>query len=350
MSTLLSFSLVILLIVFFHELGHFAVARAFGIKVKVFSVGIGPKLISRIDKKGTEWRLCILPLGGYVEMVEGKKAKNIKDSFDNKTVFQRLMVVLAGPMASLILGWVVFFGVFSYFGAKQAPNFAVAGVGEVLPNSPADIAGLKQDDVIINIAYADKKQDIKSFLDVYNIVQSAGVNPMILKVKRGDVVKDLNVVSRAVIDSQTNKVVYRIGFKTKPAKTIALTIGESFDKANVVTGYSLMSIYKGVVTIFTEGIGENIGGPVKIAQVSGQAGRAGIEYLLSFIAMLSINLAVINMLPLPIMDGGRALLLLIEGIVRKPVPKKITQNIMIFSVWFIMLFFVFITLKDLGLI
>ena len=350
MSTLLSFSLVIVLIVFFHELGHFAAARALGIKVKVFSVGIGPKLISRIDKKGTEWQLCILPLGGYVEMFEGEKAKNIKESFDNKTVFQRLMVVLAGPMASLILGWVVFFGVFSYYGAKQAPNFAVDGVGEVLPNSPSDMAGLKQDDVIINIAYADKKQDIKSFLDVYNTVQSAGINPMIIKVKRVDVTKDLNVVSRAVIDSQTNKVVYRIGFKTKPLKASPLTIGESFDKANVVTGHSLMAIYKGFVTMFKEGIGENMGGPIKIAQVSGQAGRAGIEYLLGFIAMLSINLAVINMLPLPIMDGGRAVLLLIEGIMRKPIPKKITQNIMAGSIWFILLFFIFITLKDLGLI
>ena len=350
MFTLLSFSLVIVLVVFFHELGHFLVARLFGVQVKAFSVGIGPKIISRTDKHGTEWKLCLLPLGGYVQMLEGEKTKNIKSSFENKTVTQRLLIVLAGPIASVALGWIIFFGIFSYHGAKEQPNFTIEGIGEVVKNSPAHIAGLQRNDVITKISFKDRVFDIKTFHDVYMATQIAGKTPMQVHVARNDAVKVLEISPRAVIDERSAKVVYRIGFMAKPLKVKKLTIGQSLSRATSVTVKSLTMIYDGLINMFKNGIGDEMGGPLKIAQVSGDAGRAGFEYLLGFIAMLSINLAVINMLPLPIMDGGRALFLCVEGIFRRPLPKKITETIMMASVWFMLLFFIFITLKDLGVL
>ncbi len=348
MSTLFSFSLVIVLIVFFHELGHFLVARACGIKVKAFAVGMGPKILSRVDKHETEWKLCILPIGGYVQMIEGDEAKNTSDLFDNKPVWKRLSVVLAGPLASLLLGWILFFGVFAIYGTKESPNYLADGIGEVLKDTPAQSAGLQYGDVITQITVDGKVKATNNFYDVYVTVQNVGKKPMVLTVKRGDKIKYMPLISRAVLDERTNKIVYRIGFKAQPLKTKKISIGESLSKANQVTVHSLTMIYDAVIRMFKEGIGEDMGGPIKIAQISGEAGRAGMEYLWGFIAMLSINLAVINMLPLPIMDGGRALLLMIEGVFRRPLHKKITETIMLISVSFMLCFFVFITLKDLG--
>ena len=348
--TIVYFSIVIMVLVFFHELGHFLFARVFKMKVDVFSVGMGPEILSKIDKYGTKWRLAIIPIGGYVKVLEGSENKNQQGSLESKPVWQRMIMVFAGPVFSVLLGWIIFFGMFGIWGKPTMADYSQKGINKVVVGSPAEISGLQTGDIITEITSNGKVHKITSFYNMYNAIQQTGEKQSILTVKRAG--NDIKIkITPRPYNTEKGDVVYRIGVTAHPLEYKEMTLLDSFSNANDVSIRASLAIYNGIIDMFKNGIDkENVGGPIKIAQMSGQSGDMGLFYLLQFMALLSINLGILNMIPLPILDGGRLVLLTVEGIIRRPLPENLVNPIMAFSVVLMIVLFVFITMVDIGIL
>ncbi|MFL2659932.1 MAG: M50 family metallopeptidase [Alphaproteobacteria bacterium] len=350
MNQLLSFIVVILVLVFFHELGHFLFARLFKMKVEVFSIGMGPEIISRRDKKGTIWRLALIPIGGYIKLLEGKANKDIVGSFESRPIWQRMIMVLAGPAFSILFGWLIFLSSSIIWGKAYIPNYNEVGINKVVVDSPAQKSGLKTGDIITSIVLDDKKYKVNSFYDIYNIIQKSGSNKIKLIVNRNNEELKLFITPKAYTNNK-DEIVYRIGVSSPQLLYKKVGFVESFKIANEVSLRAMIAVYNGIIDTFQNGIkSENVGGPIKIANISGQSIDMGIIYFLHFMALLSINLGVLNMIPLPILDGGRIVLLMVEFVIGRPLPDKLINPIMLISVLLMLILFFFILALDLGII
>jgi len=333
---LLSFLVIISLIVFIHEFGHFLVARLCGVKVDEFAIGFGKKLFSWRDKKGTQWKFCLLPLGGYVKMHGDRNAASIADpelvakmseeekkiSFVGKNVWQRMAIVSAGPIANFILAIFLFTVLFKINGI----NKVLPIIDEVLPNSAAYESGLKKGDEIIAI----EEKKISEFDQIREYVILAKERELNFEIKRGEKILALKISPKIEVrkDFFGDEVkLATLGISAASVDHRNLNIIQSFGEASKETYKISIAVFKAVGELITgQRSVKELGGPIKIAKYSGKTVDMGIMVVLWFMAMISINLGVMNLLPVPVLDGGHLFFYAIEAVRRKALSQK-TQMI-----------------------
>jgi len=318
----ITFLIVLSILVFIHELGHFTVARLLGVKVYVFSIGFGKKLISK-QWKGTEWSFSLIPLGGYVKM-KGQEdlnpilANNDNDSYNVKTPFEKILILLAGPLANFLLAFVLYIGI-----GLLGNNHLTATIGKVVENSPAQKAGLMVNDEIIKI----NEYVIKTWDDLSVIIKDSD-NPLKFYVKRDGKIKTL-IIRPQLSDSENmfkEKIKKRmIGIAPAP-KVVKIFYSpiESLSFAYDKTIESSKMIFLGVQKLI-QGIipSSEIGGVISIGTVIADASQSSFIALLTIMALISVNLGVLNLLPIPALDGGHIMFNLYEMITRKKPSDKV---------------------------
>ncbi|QER41524.1 RIP metalloprotease RseP [Thermodesulfobacterium sp. TA1] len=334
MLTVIIALLVIGVLIFVHELGHFIAAKLMGVKVEVFSLGFGPKILG--FKKGeTEYRVSAFPLGGYVKLY-GEHPETLpsvveKDkAFAFKKTWQKAFIVVSGPLANFILPVLLFWFLFWVSGSYLLST----KIGEVLPDSPAEKAGLAPGDEIIEV----NGKRVKSFDELVLYLKSKEtVNEVLLKIKRGSQVLEVKLVPETkegynVFGKKTH--VPFIGVKSTQEivhqkhgfiEAFKLAIEKVID-ITTLTFIALFKLFTGDLPFST------LGGPITIGKMAGDTAKLGFYPLLSFTALLSVNLGIINLLPLPMLDGGHLVIFSIEAIRRKPLSLK-TQEL-IFKIGF----------------
>jgi len=352
------FLIVLTILVFVHELGHFLVARYNNVRVEVFSVGFGAELFGFHDSHGTRWKFSAIPLGGYVKMFgEGEiiagegndKERNLTEeekavSFYHKRLGQRAAIVFAGPLANFIFAIIVLAGLFF---ASGAPNL-LAGVGTVQSGSAAEKAGIAAGDRVIMIA----GQDVKWFKDLRQIVIENPNTPLSMEVVRNNTQLTLIATPdvKVVDDGGIEKEVGLLGITPDPEMVEYTNLGP-LDA--VVMGaertYGLtLRILSAVGLMITGSVSkEELGGPLRIAQMSGQMAQGGLASMVFFLAALSINLGLINLFPIPMLDGGHLLFYSIEAIMGRPVNEKAQEYSFRFGLILVLLLMVFVTWNDL---
>ncbi|MFV9927149.1 MAG: RIP metalloprotease RseP [Candidatus Midichloria sp.] len=335
MEQLLWFIIVISIVVFVHEFGHFYFARYYGIEVQKFSLGFGPALFKYRDKKNTEWVLSAIPLGGYVKLhgddvdpsfVDPEKIRNMskeeKDkSFYCKSLKQQALVVFAGPLANYILSFLCFAAVFMMIGV---PTLDLK-INSVQEHSVASAIGLKQNDRIIEI---NNQKIING--EEFKRVLNSGEEEICLKFLR---------------DNQEFSIQFKLPFEENRTRILGVIFETKIEKATVIKAFtnSAKHIYfmskamlAGIFDIVRGESGlENIGGPIKIAEYSSKSASQSFDSFIWFIALISLNLGLVNLLPIPMLDGGRLLFYFIEAINGKPLNKN--TKIVAFRIGFIIL-------------
>ena len=336
----LAFLFVLTVVVFFHELGHFLVARWCGVKVKAFSIGFGKEIYGFEDKHGTRWRVAWIPLGGYVKFMDDDNAASVpspdaiakmtpeerEGSFHAKPVWKRAAVVAAGPAANFILAIIIF----TLWYMVQGVYSTDARVDMVLENSPAAKAGLMAGDVIVEI----EGQKIESFEHVQRIVGTNLGTPLTFKVDRGGatlekiVVPEVRSEKDAKGDKQSMVVigVRRAGTKDDlrvhypgPVEAVVLAVDRTQFIVTSTLGY-LRDV------VLQKQSGDQLGGPVRIADIAGRVAQNGAEHLIHLAAFISVSVGLINLFPIPLLDGGHLMFYAIEAIRRKPLSEG-TQEI-----------------------
>ena len=320
------FVIVLGILIFFHELGHFLVAKYFGVRVLKFSLGFGPKLVGK--KIGeTEYLISIFPLGGYVKMLgedgdetdEPLSPEEKMKSFSNKHVLKRIAIVAAGPIFNLLLALVIFCGFYLIAGTQVMTS----EVGQVRTGSPAEKAGLSKGDVIVAI---DGKP-LETWTEIKGVVQESAGKPLEFTVKREGnllvltVVPEISVVKN-IFGEEVKSALIGIVAAGKFKEVILGpwdSLKEGLRKTWEITRLTCLTVVKlfqRVVSIKT------LGGPILIGQMTGQLAQENWIYLFPFMAVISINLGILNLLPIPILDGGFIIFLLIELVSRKPLNVK----------------------------
>ncbi len=352
-----AFIFTISVIVFVHELGHFLVARWCGVKVEQFSLGFGPKIFGFIDKKETEWKFCILPFGGYVKMYGDSNGASLPDfsllkkmpanlrkiSFLGKNVYQRFAIVAAGPLANFFFAILVLTAIFFANGKTKVEPI----ISEVLGESAAQEAGLMAGDKILAV----NEKLISDFNEVRQIVVQSDSDELNFKILRDE--NELQIAVKPKVKEQQaafgEKVKARmVGIAANQVSTQELNLWQSFVCANAETFRISTAILQGVGQLITgkKSIKE-LGGPVKIARYSKESMNKGIIVLAWFMSLISINLGVMNLIPLPVLDGGHLLFFIIEAIRGKPLSPKIQQIAFKIGLSLVLALMIFATFNDL---
>jgi regulator of sigma E protease len=326
------FLAVLTVLVFVHEMGHYLVARWCKVRIQVFSIGFGPEIYGLNDKHGTRWKFSAIPFGGYVKMY-GEQSPDSADpddhppmteedkavSFYNKTLGQRAAIVFAGPAANFIFAILVLAGLFCFLGQPYTPP----DIGTVVESSAAERAGLKAGDVFKRIG----SEEITRFEQVQRIVQLAPAQPLTIVVER----KGQPVTVTATPDSvevQRFGSTQRIGQLgvTRPTGDMVLVRYDPFTslwKATERAASLTVDILDALGQIISgHRTAEELGGPVRIAQISGDMAQAGLVMVIQFAAILSINLGLINLFPIPMLDGGHLVFYGIEAIRGRPLGER----------------------------
>ncbi|MCX5693483.1 MAG: RIP metalloprotease RseP [Candidatus Omnitrophica bacterium] len=326
MLSLVSFIIVLSILVIVHEFGHFIVAKKMGVRVEKFSIGFGPE-IAGVTKGGTRYCISIMPLGGYVKLAGETGAEGVKGEkweYLSRTVGERVRIILAGPLLNYILAFLIFSFVF----IVGNPTLT-AKVGKVMPGYPAESAGLKAGDNIINI----NGKDVIYWEDITNIVHASKNQEIKLLVNRDGGQINIMVMPKYQEISTI--------FGSKKSVSI-IGIAPSDEVVYVKYGF-IKSIYMGADKLWTLTyitcralwasitgaipIKESMTGPIGIFYITGQAAKLGLVYLLQLMGILSASLAIFNLLPVPVLDGGHILFLAIEKIRKKPVSLKMQENV-----------------------
>tara|TARA_B100000686_G_C16684663_1_gene913985 strand:+ start:77 stop:1183 length:1107 start_codon:yes stop_codon:yes gene_type:complete len=367
MNFIIPFLILITVVVFIHEYGHYYFAKKFGVGVTDFSIGFGKEILGWNDKSGTRWKICWIPLGGYVkffgdrnvfsqseqlELINKYNEEDRKKLFILKPLYQRSIIVAAGPIANFVLAIVIFTMINLFIGKDMTP----AIIDEVQKDSPAFQAGLKKNDKIISI----DKNKVESILEVSTLINTSTSELIEFKVLRNS--ENLSIMVKPNFveakDSLGNKVNKRmVGIKLSlinnqlqkerlpPSKAIYY----SFKEVWFVTITSLKYLGK---IITGSGDSSQLGGPVKIAKITGQVAEHGLIPFLSVMAYISISLGMINLFPIPMLDGGHLMFYSFEKILGRPLTQKTQENffrIGLFFLFSLMFFVTFNDLKDLGL-
>lgn len=331
----LAFLVVLSIVVFVHEFGHFIVARLCGVRVLEFSIGFGKKLWSGKDKKGTEWCLRAIPMGGFVQMfgdadatsakadkkVKKLSAKEKKVAFPFQPVWKKISIIFAGPATNYIFAIFLMTGILMVYGQIKIPPV----VGSVKEDSPAELAGLKANDRIIAI----NGSEVGSFSDIKRWIVLAPSTDLTIIVDRAGEKLTLN----AKIATKTEDRV--LGVQSKP---IAEGDVEAMSFFPALKDSSLMAWNMTVDTlvylkqIFVSNRSpEEMRGPLGIAEASGDAARGGVLTFLVFLVQISIGIGLINLFPIPLLDGGQIVVYIIEGVRRKPMKEKILEKALTFG-------------------
>ncbi len=323
---LLAFSALILV----HELGHFIVAKLNGIYVEEFAIGMGPKLFG-VKVGETEYNLRILPFGGFVKMLGEEDESDDSRSLNAKTPIQRILVMGAGAFMNYVLALIIFIGL------AMSSGFAENKVASVVPNSPAQEIGIEQGDEFLKI----DGNKIHTTDDFRMGLALAKGNPVELEIKRGN-----DVLTKTVQPILNESRMYQVGISyalvEKP--TLLQGIKQGFNETRSLVSQSFIAL-KTIVT-GEANLKTDVGGPVTIIKMSGQAAKAGANTLLWFMAFLSVQLAVFNLLPFPALDGGRIFIELIQMIIRKEIPAKYIEAVNTVGFMLLMGLMVLVTIKD----
>ncbi|MDR0477548.1 MAG: RIP metalloprotease RseP [Desulfobulbaceae bacterium] len=327
MTTVFAFILVLGLLIFVHEIGHFLVAKACGIRVLKFSLGFGPRLVGKTIGD-TEYLISALPLGGYVKMLgENPDEQELSQeeravSFSHKAVWQRFLVVFAGPACNFLFPIVLFWMIFLAAGVPYPVDSGV--IGQVNDHSPAAQAGLKAGDRIVTI----NGNKIATWQDVLDGIKGSDGKALTITVMRGQVSQQMMVTP--VIDSVKNFYGEEVGkrymigivkddekrlIRVGPLQALSDAWRQSWDYVKL-TVIGFVKIVQRVIPA------SELGGPILIAQIAGQQMERGWMNLCFFIGLLSVNLAVLNLLPVPVLDGGHLFFLTLEGIRGKPLAER----------------------------
>ncbi len=326
LRSVLAFLVVLGVLVFVHEFGHYAAARWRGVHVEVFSIGFGPAIVTWRDRVGTVWKLAWLPLGGYVKMHGQERAEDVSDEvrakwmpgkvFHEKGVGSRAIVVAAGPIANFLLAMVVFAALFATAGRPVIMPVA----GGVLPDSAASRAGLQVNDRILSI----DGQPIKSFADIQSIVSAHPAEKLTLTIKRGDQTMTVPVLTESRMSGDTK--VGMLGIAGGQVEYQRVSLPEALVGGVTQTWDITRDTIVGVWQMITGQRGtEDLGGPVRILQLSGAVAEQGPLNLVQFIALLSVNLGLLNLFPIPVLDGGHLLFYLVEALRGRPVPQRVQE-------------------------
>jgi regulator of sigma E protease len=313
------------ILIFVHELGHFLVAKWLGVVVLRFSLGFGPKLWG-FQRGETEYRLSAVPLGGYVKMLgeeneEEVPPEQMERSFANQSVGKRASIVFAGPLSNLLLALVIFTAIFAISGIP----YLTTEVGSITADSPAFRAGIQADDKVLEI----NGKPMANWDELSQTIQDEGKKPLTLKLQRGEQMLTVEVVPELrKLPNLFGEAVERpvIGVtasgKTEVLKVNPLSAGyHSLLQTWNLTRLFFLTIIKLVQRVLPM---DTLGGPILIAQMAGQQAQEGLLNLVYFLALISVNLAVLNLLPIPILDGGHLLFFAVEAVLRKPLsPRKI---------------------------
>ena len=328
---IIPFLLVMTVIVFFHELGHFALARRFGVKVDVFSIGFGREIIGWTDRHGTRWKIGWLPLGGYVKFVDDENAASAPaagarecddpGSFHCKPLWQRALIVAAGPLANFVLAIVIFAGLYSIAGVPVMEPV----VNQVMPGSPAEKAGIRPGDRIVSI----DGETVESFLDISNIVALKAGRQVTVVVERGGVKVPLvvRIGEREISDGIGGKL--RVGFlgvahtaeggvrfeRKGPLEALGMGIKSTW---NIISG---TMVYLKEMIVGRQSA-DQLAGPIRIAQISQKAAETSWLALVQLAAVLSVSIGLINLFPIPMLDGGHLFYYAIEAIRGKPLSES----------------------------
>lgn len=330
-----SFVFIISLIVFIHEFGHFYVARLCGVKVEEFSLGFGRELFGFVDKKKTRWKFCLLPFGGYVKMFGDRNGASVPDeellqkmsvedrkqSFLGKNVYQRIAIVAAGPIANFILAIVIFTFLFKVNGL----NSILPVIDTVIPESAAYEAKLQKGDKILAV----NNNEIAEFNELRMLVTSSADKELLFTIEREKRVFDIKITPKRQDRKDFFGDEVKMGTLGVTASEVIhsdLNLYNSFIEANVQTYKTSMAIFKALGELITgKRSVEELGGPIKIAKYSGKTMDMGLNAVIWFMAMISINLGVMNLLPIPVLDGGHLFFYSIEAIFRKPLSLKVQK-------------------------
>ena len=357
LQSILAFVVVLSILVFVHEYGHYLGCLICGIKVDSFSIGMGKELWGWTDKNGVRWKISMLPFGGYLKMygdddvASGKANKKIinnmseedkKVSFYFQNVYKKFIVVFFGPLFNLIFAIILLTIIFRIEGITIIKPIVL----DVIQDSPAEIAGIKKDDKILSV----NDKDIKSFKEINSIVVVNHLQPLKIKILRNNEIKEITVYPE-IKDSKDmfgNDVkMPMIGITANETEYYKLNILDSFKEA-VVGVYKMCKdtfIVLGQMITGNRGT-EGLGGPIKIAKYSSQSFQGGILTVLSFMALISANLGLMNLLPIPVLDGGHLLFFLIEMITRRSIPEKIQDISLNIGFYLLMAIMLFATIND----
>jgi regulator of sigma E protease len=356
----LAFLFVLTVVIFFHELGHFLVARWCGVKVKTFSIGFGKEIFGFYDSHGTRWRVAWLPLGGYVKFLDDENASSVpsKDAlesltpaeragaFQTKPLAARAAIVAAGPIANFLLAILVFAATFMLVGV----NVTAPRVDEIIADGAAAKAGFKTGDVIVSI----DGQPIESFSDMQRIVSGSSDQQLSFEVNRDGSMLTLKATPdrRELTDRFGNKLrIGVIGIKRNanqqewqykqfgPGEAVVAAVKECYFIVSRTLGY----LYD-VVT--QRESGDQLGGPLRIADISGQVATLGFLALVNLTAVLSVSIGLINLFPIPLLDGGHLMFYAIEAIRGRPLSERAQEVGFRIGFAIVLLLLVYTTYQD----
>jgi regulator of sigma E protease len=367
LSYLIPFIILILIVVFIHEYGHYYFAKKYGVGITDFSIGFGKEIFGWNDKSGTRWKICWIPLGGYVKffgdrnvfsqadqekLIKKYNEEDRKKLFVLKPLYQRVLIVFGGPLANFLLALVIFFSIYTFIGK----DFTPAVINEVQKDSPAMVGGLKQNDIILEI---DGNQ-VKSIMDVSKFITMSTADIIDFKIKRSYDELILKIKPNIVLseDNLGNKVNKRmVGIKLGAYNNEINHVKLGPAKAIYYAGHEVYYVsisslkYLGAM-IFGKADASQLGGPIRIAKISGQVAEFGILAFISMMAYISISLGLVNLFPIPMLDGGHLMFYFFEKILGRPLSQKTQEGffrIGLFLLLSLMFFTTFNDLKDLGL-
>ena len=367
MNYIIPFLILITIVVFIHEYGHYYFAKKYGVGITDFSIGFGKEIFGWNDKSGTRWKICWIPLGGYVkffgdrnvfsqteqqEILNKYNEEDRKKLFILKPIYQRSIIVAAGPLANFVLAMLIFVIINMVSGKDLTP----AVVDEVQENSPAFIAGMKKNDKII---FIDNKK-VESILEVSTFINTSTSETIEFLVLRSNQEISLSVKPNLIDgkDSLGNSVKKRIiGIKLVPLNNEFLKEPLPPSKAIYYAAKEIWFVsvtslnYLGKMIVGSADTSQ-LGGPIRIAKITGQVAEYGIIPFFSIMAYISISLGLINLFPIPMLDGGHLMFYLFEKILGRPLSQKTQEGffrIGLFLLFSLMFFVTFNDLKDLGL-
>ena len=348
LTTVLATVAVLGVLIFVHELGHFLTAKLLRVRVEIFSLGFPPKLLSRQIGE-TDYRISVVPLGGYVKLLGENPNDEVPPellprSFLHRPLWQRAAIVLAGPAFNFLFAFLALFLLFAISGLPYVPT----EVGRIIEGSPAERAGLKPGDMIVAV----DGTPVKRWEELSRQIREHGGQPLFLVVKRAD--QDLEIkVTPEKRESENlfgQKVLaYQIGVASSE-RLVNQELGplqaldEGLSYSLRITALTIQSIYKLVTREISV---DTLGGPIMIAQVAGKQAEMGLSYLIHFMAVLSVNLTLLNLLPIPVLDGGHLVFLFLEAVRGKPLAVKHREMAQALGMMLILTLMVFVFYHDL---
>ena len=353
---ILPFLIILTVLVFVHEMGHYLVARKNGVKVEVFAIGFGSELFGWTDRLGTRWKICAVPLGGYVKMFgdgditsstsledANESFEEKENAFHHKSLGARAAIVLAGPAANFLFAIILLAGLYSIVGQRYAPPI----IDKITTGSSADIAGLVIGDEILQV----NEKNIKRFDELQRIVRPNPGKELKFLIRRDNEILLKTVIPQLVEgkDASGSKIVYGLlgvvseqttFIRHNPLNSFGLAIEETW----VIISQTLIHVTE---MIRGERTTEELGGPIRIAKLSGAVADAGLTSSIWFMAVLSINLGLINLFPVPVLDGGHLFFYLLEFIRGKPLEAKMQGIASYVGLVLVISLMIFVTWNDL---